>query len=287
MAIKILGAGDEAALETFLLLHRHASMFLRANARRGGLVDRGGRYQGTYAAAVEDDRIVGVAAHWGNGIISVQAPGAASEVVRAAVRESGRRVNGINGPWAHAVAAREALGLEEAPMRLLSREVLYALDLSDLVVPDALASGRVRCRRSDRTDLSELTTWRTTYRMELEGYEDGPELRASARQDVENLNAEGRDFVLVAGDDAGRRLAYSAFNAALPDVVQVGGVFTPPELRNRGYARAVVAGSLLRARAEDVRQAILFTGEGNVSARRAYEKLGFVPVGDYGLLGFV
>ena len=35
----------------------------------------------------------------------------------------------------------------------------------------------------------------------------------------------------------------------LPDAVQIGGVYTPPQLRGRGYARAVVAGSLLDARA--------------------------------------
>ena len=286
LRVRILDAGDEDALERFLALHADSSMFLRANARNGGLADRGARYQGTYAAAIDDDRIVAVAAHWWNGIVSVQAPVQVSEVVRAAVQESGRAVNGINGPWAHAVAAREALDLARAPMRSESREVLYALALSDLIVPDALASGRVRCRRPGVGDVSELATWRAAYRVELEGYRDSPELLASARQDVESLNAEGRDFVLADGDDPGRLLAYSAFNAALTDVVQVGGVFTPVELRRRGYARSVVAGSLISARERGVSRAILFTGQANVSARRAYEAIGFLAVGDYGLLGF-
>ena len=283
---RILDAGDEDALQPFLALHADSSMFLRANARNVGLLDRAEQYQGTYAAAIEDGRIVAVAAHWWNGILSVQAPVHGSEVVRAATRESGRAVNGINGPWAQAIAAREALGLARAPMRSESREVLYALALSDLVVPSALASGRVRCRRPGVDDMSALATWRAAYRVELESYPDSAELRASARQDVESLNAEGRDFVVVEGDGPHRLLACSAFNAALPDVVQVGGVFTPVELRSRGYARAVVAGSLISARERGVGRAILFTGEESVSARRAYEALGFVAVGDYGLLGF-
>jgi predicted GNAT family acetyltransferase len=284
--IRILGAADRDALEQFLERHADSSMFLRANSRNGGLVDQGERYQGTYAAAIEGDRIAAVAAHWWNGLVTVQTPVAGPEVVRAAVRASGRAVSGINGPWAHAVVAREALDLAAAPMRSESREVLYALGLDDLLVPETLASGRVRCRRPDASDMSMLATWRATYRVELEGHPDGPELRAAARQDVESLNAESRDFVLVDGDDSRRLLAYSAFNAVLSDVVQVGGVFTPADLRRRGYARAVVAGSLIVARARAVERAILFTGEVNVAARRAYETIGFRRVGDYGLLGF-
>jgi GNAT superfamily N-acetyltransferase len=284
--IRILGSADRDALEQFLQLHADSSMFLRANARNGGLVDHGERYQGTYAAAIDGDRIAAVAAHWWNSLVSVQAPVHGPDVVRAAVRASGRAVTGINGPWAHAVAAREALGLGAAPMRSESREVLCALALDGLLVPETLASGRVRCRRPDAGDMTVLAAWRATYRVELEGYPDGPELRASARQDVLSLNAEGRDFVLVDGADSRRLLAYSAFNAVLPDVVQVGGVFTPPDLRSRGYARAVVAGSLILARARAVERAILFTGEVNVAARRAYETIGFRRVGDYGLLGF-
>ena len=67
-------------------------------------------------------------------------------------------------------------------------------------------------------------------------------------------------------------------------MVQVGGVFTPPELRGRGHARAVVAGSLLSARAAGVSRAVLFTERENAPARRAYQALGFRVVGDYGMV---
>jgi predicted GNAT family acetyltransferase len=70
----------------------------------------------------------------------------------------------------------------------------------------------------------------------------------------------------------------------LPDVVQIGGVYTPPALRSRGYARAVVAGSLAAAAAMGVGRSILFTGRDNVAARRAYESIGYRRIGDYGLV---
>ena len=76
----------------------------------------------------------------------------------------------------------------------------------------------------------------------------------------------------------------TAFNATLPDCVQVGGVFTPPELRGRGHGRAVVAASLEIARSEGVTRSILFTDEANAPARRAYEAIGFREIGRYGIV---
>jgi predicted GNAT family acetyltransferase len=74
------------------------------------------------------------------------------------------------------------------------------------------------------------------------------------------------------------------FNGRLPDAVQIGGVFTPPALRARGFARAVVAGALLAARADGVTRSILFTGRDNAFARSAYLSLGYGIVGDYGIV---
>lgn len=75
----------------------------------------------------------------------------------------------------------------------------------------------------------------------------------------------------------------TAFNARLPEIVQVGGVWTPPELRGRGYARCVIAAHLRVARRSGADRAILFTDEENLPAQRAYEALGFSEIGTYGL----
>ena len=43
--IRILGIGDELALESFLLPRVDSSMFLIGNMRAAGLVDKGGDYR--------------------------------------------------------------------------------------------------------------------------------------------------------------------------------------------------------------------------------------------------
>nr|WP_274517504.1 GNAT family N-acetyltransferase [Fortiea contorta] len=75
--------------------------------------------------------------------------------------------------------------------------------------------------------------------------------------------------------------------ARLPDIVQIGGVWTPPALRGKGYAKSVVAGSLLAAKTQGVERAILFTNRQNSAAQAAYRGIGFHPTGEeFGLVLF-
>ncbi|WP_354417996.1 GNAT family N-acetyltransferase [Mesorhizobium shonense] len=63
--------------------------------------------------------------------------------------------------------------------------------------------------------------------------------------------------------------------------VQIGGVWTPPEVRNRGYGRAVATGALREAARDGVTRAVLFRRARAV--RRSYEALGSRQIGDYGI----
>ncbi|MBN1314422.1 MAG: GNAT family N-acetyltransferase, partial [Anaerolineales bacterium] len=109
----------------------------------------------------------------------------------------------------------------------------------------------------------------------------GSGLEKKCRDDVERAQLERRTWVL---ERDGELVACSSFNTAIREAVQVGGVWTPPELRCRGYARAVVASSLLDAAREGASKAILFTGPDNIGAQRAYLACGFRQIGYYRLL---
>lgn len=279
--IRVLSRADEPALDAFLGQHADSSMLLRSNARAAGLEYHGRTLEADYVAAFEGARIVAVAAHCWNGILLVQAPARLQEVVRGAVERSGRRVAGLSGPAAQVRAARAALGLDRRPAPKFAQQELFALDLSRLLVPASLADGRWVCRHPREEELELLTDWRTGFFLEALHGKDGPGVREACREEVRLAWQRRSDWLLT---DGGRPVSYSNFNARVPDMVQVGGVWTPPELRGRGYGGAVVAGSLLAARREGVTRAVLFAERED--AKRAYRRIGFRPAGAYGLVLF-
>jgi len=277
--VRVLHEGDRPALEQFLVTRADSSMFLLANSRKAGLVDSGLPFQATYAAAFEGARIVAVAAHSWLGTVLLQAPVRLDEVVRVALAASGRRVKGLLGPYSQALAAANALGASEVAHE--GRELLYALDLRALRIPEPLVSGRVVCRRPREAELPLLTDWRAAYVLEARVEDPGPDLRARCAVAIELLHADGADFVL---EEAGAPVAYCCYNARIAEAVQIGGVWTPVPLRGRGHARCVVAGALQAAASQGASRAILFTPESNLPARHSYESLGFSLIGDYGLI---
>lgn len=280
-SIRVLRPGDEPLVEAFCARHPDTTLFFRNNLQQAGLVDRGRRYEGTYAAAFEDGAVCALAAHFWNGNIILEAPTRLAEVVAAAVRASGRPVQGFVGQAQQAEAARASLGLEHAPAIMDSREILFGLQLPDLSVPPPLSDGRVLCRRRTQADQALLADWRVAYYVEAMGEEDGPALRERVEQSL-RVRASFDHLWLL--EHEGRPVSMTAFNAAVPQAVQVGGVYTPPALRSRGYGAAAVAGSLLEARDRGVPRSILFTAPENLPAQACYRGLGYRRIGDYGLI---
>jgi RimJ/RimL family protein N-acetyltransferase len=279
----VLGPGDEERLEAFLSQHADTSMFLRANIRAAGIHYQGQAYEAEYIAAITQNEIVGVAAHAWNEAIILQAPRDAARLAQKLAIHSKRKVKALIGPWSQVNAARASLGLADVPAGLDSCEDLFSLNLSRLEVPAELRSGRVTCRHSAPEDMELMVRWRVAYEIEANGQSDTSSLWDRSRSSVERLHADRQLWILLDGD---RPVSMSAFNAYLPDCVQIGGVYTPEQLRGRKYGRSAVAGSLLEARDGGVERAILFTDIDNEPARRAYEALGFRIIGEYGLVMF-
>lgn len=258
-------------------------MFLRSNARRAGLEYRGRNYDAVYAGSFDEGQLAGVAAHGWNGILQLQAPSGndAATLAKASVAASGRKVTGLTGPVDQVRAARTALGLDDVVATLDGDERLYALDLVNLRVPDSLTSGRIICRPPAPAERDTIVAWRLAYDLEVLGAKDTPEHRSRSASVIDGQVAEGRAWIALSD---GVPVSLSAFNAVLPDIVQLGGIYTPPELRGRGYAKAAVAASLLVARDSGVTRAVLFTP--NPNAERTYGAIGFERCGDYALVLF-
>lgn len=279
--VRELGPSDARATAECLRQRADTTMILRSNLARAGLVDIGRTYSGSYVGAFDGGALVGVAALYWNGNIVVSGGAHTGALVEHLVRGA-RSVRGILGTAADVALARAVVERDGAHVvKKAHHEVLFALSLSSLVVPSALS--RLAARTPAPHEMGLVLDWRMAYVAELSFLDDTPDERARQRELVDAFHVDGHDVLLF---DEGRPVAFSGFNAEVDRMVQVGGVFTPPSLRGRGYARCAVAASLVAARERGAARAILFTGEGNVAAQRAYLSLGFEAIGDYALVGY-
>jgi GNAT superfamily N-acetyltransferase len=282
--LRRLRAGDEPLLFDFLDRHVDTSLFLISNAEHAGLEDHGKPLQGTYVAHFDDGALTAVACHCWNGNLLLQGERGLEEAVLGAVDRSGRPIKGLMGSVSLVTRAREALGLTAAPARLEESERLLTLDLAALRVPPLLSEPHIEFRVPTAAEIAgPLAAYREVYLVETLHMQRTPDLLATARAQVENWHRAKSLWVLA---DSGTVVSMTAFSANARGVVLVGGVYTPPELRGKGYARAAVAGSLLHARDHGSRRSVLFTPESNVPAQKTYRALGYEDVGDWGLVLF-
>jgi RimJ/RimL family protein N-acetyltransferase len=281
----LLVPGDEPRLFAFLERYVDTSLFLFSNVERAGLLDRGQPLQATYVAAGDAaGNITAVSGHAWNGNVFLQGDIGLEAAARRAVELSGREVRGLIGPWPLVLRARAALGLDQTTTTHDGQELLFALSLDALRLPSLLRQPEFVVRAPSEAETTRvLAGWRVDYMVETLGAKRSRELETAALENMQGVRNGGLLWGLARGDEL---VAMTTFNAAARGIVQVGGVFTPPDLRSRGYARAAVAGSLQRAKESGAFRSILFTAEHNQAARRCYTSLGYEVIGDFGLVLF-
>lgn len=255
-----------AALD-WLAVHGRGPVFLEHNLRHHGL-------------AGDDPRSVQIW-HGAGGMIGLTASGVllphivqadAWPGVRAVL--AGRAVTGMIAEAAQVAAARTALSIP-ARTTLDRIEPAFVLMLRDLILPDTTG---LRLGPITPDSLPLLYRWNTDYRVETLN-ESRAVAATLARANIDIYAAGQSHAILWRGTEP---VAMTGFNARLPDLVQVGGVYTPPPLRRRGYARAAVALHLAQARAQGIVRARLSAA--SVHAARAYAALGFQPAGRVAIL---
>ena len=276
--IRMARPGDEGAIDAFLKPHSASSMFLRSNLAQFGLglgPDRSDDPRATTFWLAKNGAMRAVFGLSNAGFVMGQAPDNDPDdwiAFRDALK--GATVAGITGATPQIKTAMEVLGLQNAPYSVMRDEPHYRLDLHNL--EDPASNARLRPAKPDDLDL--LVDWIIDYDTSVLGspLNDVTRARASANAQA-HMNSDSHRILEVDG----MPVAKTAFNASLPDMVQIGGVYTPPEHRSKGYARTAVALHLLEARERGVKTAILFAS--GKPACRAYEAIGFQRIGTYTL----
>ncbi len=95
------------------------------------------------------------------------------------------------------------------------------------------------------------------------------------RAELERLAGDGRFLLWI---DGGRPVSIAGITRRLKSSATIAPVYTPPELRCRGYAGSVTAATVERIYAEGHRTACLYTDLRNPASNRCYANVGFRPV---------
>jgi len=87
--------------------------------------------------------------------------------------------------------------------------------------------------------------------------------------------------------DDGGAVSVAASGGPTPNGIRIGPVYTPPELRRRGYASAVTAATSQAELDKGRRFIFLFTDLSNPTSNKIYQQIGYEPVIDVDQLAFV
>ncbi len=276
--MRALGPGDEIALEQHLQRSWTTSMFLRANARAAGLVDEGQPGQGTYMAAFEGATILGIAAHYWNGVLAIQAQRGLAYVVRMATANTQRPISGILGPWQQVEGAISALGIP--PRRRLGgkAQVIMTIDFNRIQTPEAVKKGEAKHRVATAADLERLVAMRLTEK--TPDAAQAADARANLRVMLEQQIAAGDVFVAEA---AGKLLGMALFELTVPDAVQIGGIHASMNAKgDKSFAAVAVAAAVSAAQARGFKRLVAAVDKTNLHALNSLRAYGFTATADYG-----
>ncbi|MEU9145460.1 GNAT family N-acetyltransferase [Streptomyces sp. NPDC048349] len=153
------------------------------------------------------------------------------------------------------------------PTRMTEETRLYRL--GELVAPDPAPAGRARVATG--ADLPLLLEWITAFHEEL--HDPSPASEAALR---DRISYGG--FLLW--EHAGAPVSLASFSRPIGSTARVGPVYTPPQLRGRGYAAGATHAASEAAYAAGASQVLLFTDLANPTSNGIYLRLGYIPVED-------
>lgn len=175
------------------------------------------------------------------------------------VRGPSELVDGFSACWADMSGARQRPGQNKRVYVIRS------------VTPARPVSGGMR--QAGATDLETAARWNAEFFREASG-EDNPE---AARRDTE-FKIRNRELYLW---EDGQPRAMAGAIRPTRHWIGVGGVYTPPAARNRGYASALVAALSQRMLDQGYQFVSLFTDLANPTSNKIYQEIGYSPVCDF------
>ena len=195
--------------------------------------------------------------------------GAATGILAQDLIADGWRVPGVMGPSEVAKVVAEAwTKATRRELEFKERQRVY--ELREVVSP---VPERGCLRQAKETDADRVAQWWHGFNTEISGEADRDRARLAAEQRI-----GAGDIYLWRDPDP---VSMAMKNRPTRNGISVSAVYTPPELRGRGYATACVGELSRMLLASGWRYCALFADLNNLSANRVYRKVGYRRACDY------
>jgi uncharacterized protein len=230
------------------------------------------------AVASEGGRVVGVALRTPPHNLAL------SEIDdEAAIEPLVEHVHSVFGSLPGVVGPKERAGQFAAAWQAAtgvsaSLELAQRTFCADHVEPPPPVSGKMR--DYVRGDRELASRWMDAF--VAEALPDAP---PESSEKFVDRREEDPDGGLVLWEDDGP-VSMAGFGGPTPNGIRVGPVYTPPELRGRGYASALTAALTQRLLDGGRRFCFLFTDLANPTSNSIYQRIGYRPVSDVDMWSF-
>jgi predicted GNAT family acetyltransferase len=274
-----IGEQSLPAVRGFLEQYPETSLFLLSNIRAFGTRLGESLYSGNLKAIRQAGQLRGVFCLTRGGSLLAQTAGDPQFVpaIIRACREERIPIRGVLGEWTVTKAIWDALCRDGLTPRFASKEIMYRIDLSGPPPKLGAHAAAVRALRpEDHFQWEQLTSAFTVeVGLPLQGTED------QRKSGFVRSAGLGHWWGAFQGE---RMVSVVGITALHEAIAQIGGVFTVPDQRRTGLSHDVMSVLMRDSRAvHRLDRLFLFTGEGNLAARRMYEGLGFESFGHFGL----
>ncbi len=263
----------------FLKIYENNTLFLLNNYESYGTILTEAPYSGNFKIIRSNKEIVGVCClvRAGTLLIETVLQETIFETLLEACQQESIPLKGLIGNWKFCAQFWKYLKANKIIQKEIfaCKEILYSVELQHV----------------------DISTQQSVRFLTEEDYEQWKPLRVNYLEE-EGIPNDLSDKQLLDAflDKTRKKIAWGFFlndslvsiadlNAKALDLGQVGGVYTSPKFRRKGYSKAVMKQLLCDAKElHCIRKLIIFTKENNFAAQKLYTSLGATKVGHFALL---
>lgn len=267
--IEVVDDSNKFEMLEFLKQHENYTLFLLGNFESYGFKLSEAPYSGNFKLIRSYGKIIAVFSLSKKGSLLIEATVREPifDLVLAACQKELIALTGLIGNWDFCNVFWQYLKDKKVIQKetFTSKEILYSVDISN--IPASLQSN---ARLLTVLDYDQWKPLRLDFLKE-----EGIPNNLSEDQLLDIYRDKVRKKITWGFFLNDKLVSIADLNAKALDLGQVGGVYTAPRFRQRGYSKAVMQQLLYDAKnLHSIRKLIIFTGENNFPAQKLYTGLG-------------